>query len=308
MDISIVVPAYNEEESLPELIQKLSQILHDLKKECEIIIVDDGSSDETLSSAIKLKKDFPSLKVISFRKNYGKSAALSEGFKLASGEYVITMDADLQDDPEEIPNLIHAVESGNFDLVSGWKKTRHDPISKTIPSRIFNFVTAKITGINIHDFNCGLKIYRKAVAKDLNIYGELHRFLPVLAHWNGFRVGELPVQHHARKFGKTKFGISRFFNGFFDLLTVLFITRYQTSPLHIFGMLGLVSALIGFAIEIYLSILWFMGEGIRNRPLFFLGILAIIVGVQFIVFGLLGEMITARFAEQTHYSIKKKIE
>ncbi len=308
MDISIVVPAYNEEESLQELIQKLSQTLHGLNKKCEIIIVDDGSTDETLSTSIKLKKEFPLLKIISFRKNYGKSAALSEAFKLADGDYVITMDADLQDDPEEIPNLISTLESGNYDLVSGWKKERHDPISKTIPSRIFNFVTSKISGIKIHDFNCGLKIYRKAVVKDLKIYGELHRFLPVLAHWNGFRVGELAVQHHPRKFGKTKFGISRFFNGFFDLLTVIFITRYQTSPLHIFGMLGLMSALFGFAIEIYLSILWFMGKGIRNRPLFFLGILAIIVGIQFIVFGLLGEMITARFAEQTHYSIKEKIE
>ena len=308
MDISIVVPAYNEEESLQELIQKLSQTLHGLNKKCEIIIVDDGSTDETLSTSIKLKKEFPLLKIISFRKNYGKSAALSEAFKLADGDYVITMDADLQDDPEEIPNLISTLESGNYDLVSGWKKERHDPLSKTIPSRIFNFVTSKISGIKIHDFNCGLKIYRKAVVKDLKIYGELHRFLPVLAHWNGFRVGEVTVQHHPRKFGKTKFGISRFFNGFFDLLTVIFITRYQTSPLHIFGMLGLMAALFGFAIELYLSILWFLGEGIRNRPLFFLGILAIIVGIQFIVFGLLGEMITARFAEQTHYSIKEKIE
>jgi glycosyltransferase involved in cell wall biosynthesis len=308
MDISIVIPAYNEEESLQELIQKLSHTLQTLDKECEIIIVDDGSTDETLSTLKKLKRDVPLLKILSFRKNYGKSAALSEAFKWADGDYVITMDADLQDDPEEIPNLISTLESGNYDLVSGWKKKRHDPISKTIPSRIFNFVTSKITGIKIHDFNCGLKIYRKAVAKDLNIYGELHRFLPVLAHWNGFRVGELAIQHHARKFGKTKFGISRFFNGFFDLLTVIFITRYQTSPLHIFGLLGLLSALFGFAIEIYLTILWFMGKGIGNRPLFFLGILAIIVGIQFIVFGLLGEMITARFAEQTNYSFKEKID
>jgi glycosyltransferase involved in cell wall biosynthesis len=308
MDISIVIPAYNEDESLPELIKQLSRVLNELKKVYEIIIVDDGSSDGTLSAAKTLKTEFPMLKILSFRKNYGKSAALSEAFKLAEGNYVITMDADLQDDPAEIPNLISTLESGNYDLVSGWKKKRFDPFSKTAPSRIFNFVTSKITRINIHDFNCGLKIYRNAVIKDLKIYGELHRFLPVLAHWNGFRVGELSVQHHPRKYGKTKFGISRFFNGFFDLLTVIFITRYQTSPLHIFGMLGLISSLAGMAIEIYLSILWFMGEGIRNRPLFFLGILAIIVGVQFIVFGLLGEMITARFAEQTQYSIKEKIE
>jgi len=308
MDISIVIPAYNEEKSLPELLRLLSKVLNDLNKKYEIIIVDDGSTDGTLTIARSLKTEYPVLKVLSFRKNYGKSAALSEAFKLASGEYVITMDADLQDDPNEIPNLIPALESGPYDLVSGWKRKRFDPFSKTVPSRIFNFVTAKITHIKIHDFNCGLKIYRNAVIKDLKIYGELHRFLPVLAHWNGFRVGEIPVQHHARKYGKTKFGISRFFNGFFDLLTVIFITRYQTSPLHIFGMLGLISSMLGMAIEIYLSILWFMGKGIRNRPLFFMGILAIIVGVQFIVFGLLGEMITARFAEQTQYSIKEKIE
>ena len=308
MDISIVVPAYNEEESLPELIQKVSQVLHRLDKSHEIIIADDGSNDKTLAVSKSLRREYPELKIISFRKNYGKSAALSEAFKMAAGDYVITMDADLQDDPEEIPSLIAGLDSGEFDLISGWKKKRHDPISKTIPSKFFNFVTSRITGIRIHDFNCGLKIYRNVVIKDMQIYGELHRFLPALAHWNGFRVGELVVKHHPRKYGKTKFGISRFFNGFFDLLTVLFITRYQTSPLHIFGMMGVISSLFGLMIELYLSIKWFFGEGIRNRPLFFLGILAIIVGVQFIVFGLLGEMITFRFAQNTHYSIKEKIE
>jgi glycosyltransferase involved in cell wall biosynthesis len=308
MDISIVVPAYNEEESLPELIARASSILQELKKSHEIIIVDDGSNDNTLPVLKDLKQNYPSLKIISFRKNYGKSAALSEAFKIATGDYVITMDADLQDDPEEIQNLINTLDAGPFDLVSGWKKKRHDPLSKTIPSKFFNFVTSRMTGIKIHDFNCGLKIYRNAVIKDLQIYGELHRFLPVLSHWNGFRVGEIVVKHHPRKFGKTKFGMSRFFNGFFDLLTVIFITRYQTSPLHIFGMLGLFFSVIGVLIEVYLSVLWFMGEGIRNRPLFFLGILAIIVGVQFIVFGLLGEMITARFAQNTYYSIKEKID
>jgi glycosyltransferase involved in cell wall biosynthesis len=283
-------------------------VLKRLKKSHEIIIVDDGSNDNTLAVCKSLRQEFPELKIISFRKNYGKSAALSEAFKMAAGEYVITMDADLQDDPDEIPNLIAGLDSGEFDLISGWKKKRHDPISKTIPSRFFNFVTSRITGIRIHDINCGLKIYRNVVIKDLQIYGELHRFLPALAHWNGFRVGELVVKHHPRKYGKTKFGISRFFNGFFDLLTVLFITRYQTSPLHIFGMLGVITSLLGIIIELYLSINWFLGDRIRNRPLFFLGILAIIVGVQFIVFGLLGEMITFRFAQNTNYSIKEKIE
>jgi glycosyltransferase involved in cell wall biosynthesis len=308
MDISIVIPAYNEEESLPDLIRNVTDVLQDLNKSHEIIIVDDGSNDNTLAVLKNLKREYTTLKIISFRKNYGKSAALSEAFKIAAGNYVITMDADLQDDPEEIPNLISALDSGEYDLVSGWKKRRHDPLSKTIPSKFFNFVTSRMTGIKIHDFNCGLKIYRNVVIKDLQIYGELHRFLPVLSQWNGFRVGEIIVKHHPRKYGKTKFGLSRFFNGFFDLLTVIMITRYQTSPLHIFGMLGLISSFIGILIELYLSVLWFMGEGIRNRPLFFLGILGIIVGVQFIVFGLLGEMITSRFAQNTLYSVKEIIE
>lgn len=308
MDISIVIPAYNEAESLPNLLQKIEHNMSSLKRVWEVIVVDDGSSDQTLSVLKSLRKQYPSLKIISFRKNYGKSAALSAGFKMAKGEIVITMDADLQDDPEEIPTLISKLEVENLDLVSGWKKKRHDPITKTIPSKLFNFVTSVMTGIKLHDFNCGLKAYRQAVTRDLKIYGELHRFLPALAHWYGYKVGEVPVKHHPRKFGKTKFGISRFFNGFFDLLTVLFITRYQTSPLHIFGMMGLLVVTVGLIIEIYLTIEWFMGVGIRNRPLFFLGILAIIVGVQFFVFGLLGEMIASRFAENVSYSIKEKIE
>lgn len=308
MDISIVIPAYNEAESLPDLLQKIVHNLSSLKKVWEVIVVDDGSSDQTLAVLKSLRKQYPSLKIISFRKNYGKSAALSAGFKMARGEIVITMDADLQDDPEEIPTLLSKLEVENLDLVSGWKKKRRDPITKTIPSKLFNFVTSMMTGIKLHDFNCGLKAYRQTVTKDLKIYGELHRFLPALAHWYGYKVGEVPVKHHPRKFGKTKFGISRFFNGFFDLLTVLFITRYQTSPLHIFGMMGLLVVAAGLIIEIYLTIEWFMGVGIRNRPLFFLGILAIIVGVQFFVFGLLGEMIASRFAENVSYSIKEKIE
>jgi glycosyltransferase involved in cell wall biosynthesis len=308
MDISVVIPAFNEAESLPELISRIAKVEHGMKMTFEILIVDDGSRDNTLEVLRNLKKEHKNLKVISFRRNYGKSAALSQAFKTAEGQYIITMDADLQDDPDEIPNLINKIESDDLDLVSGWKKKRYDPFSKTLPSKLFNRVTSLLTGIRIHDFNCGLKAYRSAVIKDLTIYGELHRFLPVLAHWNGFRVGEIAVQHHRRKYGKTKFGVSRFFNGFFDLLTVLFITRFQSSPLHIFGMLGLISVFLGLVIEIYLTVLWFMGKVIRNRPLFFLGILGIIVGVQFIVFGLLGEMIAARFAAHVEYSIKEKID
>lgn len=308
MDISIVIPAYNEEESIAELLEEINSTLTPLNKPFEVIVIDDGSTDKTLE-VLKAQKDrFNWLRVVSFRKNYGKSAALSWAFKEANGKCVITMDADLQDDPKEIPNLIEKLNNENFDLISGWKKRRKDPLSKTIPSRFFNIVTSRITGIRIHDFNCGLKAYRGEVVKNLTVYGELHRFLPVLAHWNGFRVAELVVHHRPRKFGKTKFGISRFCNGFFDLMTVLFITRYQTTPLHIFGMLGALTVLFGLLIELYLTILWFIGEGIRNRPLFFLGILCIIVGIQFIVFGLLGEMISAKFAEKVHYSIKEKID
>lgn len=308
MEISIVIPAYNEEESIAELLEEVNSILIPLNKPFEVIVIDDGSTDKTLEVLKAQKKCFNWLRIVSFRKNYGKSAALSWAFKEANGKFVITMDADLQDDPKEIPNLIEKLNNENFDLISGWKKRRKDPLSKTIPSRFFNIVTSRITGIRIHDFNCGLKAYRGDVVKNLTVYGELHRFLPVLAHWNGFRVAELVVHHRPRKFGKTKFGISRFLNGFFDLITVLFITRYQTTPLHIFGMLGTLTVLLGLSIELYLTILWFIGEGIRNRPLFFLGILCIIVGIQFIVFGLLGEMISAKFAEQVHYSIKEKID
>ncbi len=307
MEISIVIPAYNEKESFPELLRQIKDAVQPMKMAYEIIIVDDGSNDGTMETLRNLKTQYPELKVISFRKNYGKSAALCEGFKTVQGKYVITMDADLQDNPAEIPNLIAKLEEG-YDLVSGWKRKRHDPISKTLPSRLFNFVTSRLTGIRLHDFNCGLKAYRQEVVKDLNVYGELHRFLPVLAHWNGFRVTEIEVVHRPRKYGRTKFGISRFFNGFFDLMTVLFLTRFRTSPLHVFGMMGLVSVLAGLAIETYLTIGWFMGERIRNRPLFYLGILAIMVGVQFFVFGLLGEMISAGFSERVEYSIKEKIE
>jgi len=307
MEISIVIPAYNEKESFPELLRQIEDAVKPMKMPYEIIIVDDGSNDGTMETLRNLKTQFPELKVISFRKNYGKSAALCEGFKIVQGKYVITMDADLQDNPAEIPNLIAKLEEG-YDLVSGWKRKRRDPLSKTLPSRLFNFVTSRLTGIRIHDFNCGLKAYRQEVVKDLNVYGELHRFLPVLAHWNGFRVTEIEVVHRPRKYGRTKFGISRFFNGFFDLMTVLFLTRFRTSPLHVFGMMGLVSVLAGLAIEMYLTVGWFMGERIRNRPLFYLGILAIMVGVQFFVFGLLGEMISAGFSERVEYSIKERIE
>lgn len=307
MNLSIVIPAYNEKESLPILLQKIRDVVNQLDLQYEIVVVDDGSGDGTDSILKELKPQFPELRAIIFRKNYGKSAALSEGFKFARGEIVITMDSDLQDDPAEISNLLKKLDEG-FDLVSGWKKKRHDPLSKTIPSRLFNLVTSMLSGIRLHDFNCGLKAYRRNVLNEIQVYGELHRFIPVLAHWHGFKVSEIPVQHYPRKYGKSKFGITRFFYGFLDLITVLFLTRYRTSPLHVFGMMGLLAFSLGIIIEIYMTIIWLMGQGIGRRPLFFLGILLIIVGAQFIVLGLLGEMISAGFAEHTEYSYKEIIK
>jgi glycosyltransferase involved in cell wall biosynthesis len=225
---------------------------------------------------------------------------------MASGDIIVTIDADLQDDPAEIPNLIQKINDG-YDLVSGWKKQRHDPISKKIPSKLFNIITARVTGIKLHDFNCGLKAYRQEVIKEIPVYGSLHRYLPVLAHWKGFAIGEIIVHHHARKYGATKYGWRRFFDGFFDLFTVLFLTRYRQKPLHLFGFFGMTSLLAGFIISLYLTILWIQGHGIGSRPLLFLGILLIIVGMQSFSIGLIGEMITNLKDEEGSYSIREKI-
>jgi glycosyltransferase involved in cell wall biosynthesis len=301
---SVVVPLYNEAESLPELFTRLQDVLKRAGKPFEIIFVDDGSTDQSFKALTLIREKHAHVKVVRFRRNFGKSAALSVGFKEAQGQIVITLDADLQDDPEEIPGLIEAL-GDNHDLISGWKKKRNDPLSKTIPSRFFNFVTGKLTGIPIHDFNCGLKAYRKEVVKEINVYGELHRYIPVLAHWAGYRVGEKVVRHHARKYGRTKFGISRFFKGFLDLVTVLFTTRYIRRPLHLFGVWGIISFIIGAAIDIYLSIEWFFGRtSLSNRPLFLVGFLFIIIGIQFISIGLLGEMISRQERDEQTYSIR----
>lgn len=307
MDVSIIIPLLNEEESLGELYSIISEVMDKNSLSYEICFVDDGSTDKSLDVLKELRQNNKNIKILSFRKNYGKSAALSEGFKLARGEYIITMDADLQDDPAEIPNLINKLNEG-FDMVSGWKKKRNDPLTKTIPSKFFNYTTSLLTGIKIHDFNCGLKAYRREVIKEIPVYGELHRYLPVLAHWRGFRVGEIIVQHHPRKYGVTKFGWRRLFHGFFDLLTVLFITRYRQKPLHLFGSVGLASLTTGFTILIYLSILWLQGYGIGDRPLLILGLLLVIVGMQSFSLGLIGEMITNSSDEEISYSIREKIE
>ena len=308
MDVSIVVPLLNEADSLKELTECINEQLQSINKKFEIVFIDDGSTDNSIDVLKSLKTKHPEIHIIQFNRNFGKSAALSEGFKTATGDIVITMDADLQDDPAEIPRLIAEIEKGN-DLVSGWKQKRNDPITKTIPSKFFNFFTRRLTGIKIHDFNCGLKAYRREVIKAIPVYGELHRYLPVLAHWLGFKVGELVVTHHARKHGYSKFGVKRFFNGFFDLLTVLFITRFRQKPLHLFGFMGLGSSLLGLIVLAYLSVLWIQGYGIGQRPLFFLGVLLIIVGVQFFSIGLIGEMlINTQDSKSINYTIKNKID
>ena len=307
LDLSVVIPVYNENESLPELHRQLTAVLEPRGYRYELIFVDDGSRDGSGQEMELLAQKDARVRVIQFQKNYGKSAALSVGFDAAVGEIVATLDADLQDDPGEIPALIQKMNEGGYDLVSGWKKKRHDPISKRWPSKIFNWVTARISGVRIHDINCGLKVYRNFVAKNLHPYGELHRFLPVLAHLDGFTVGEKEVVHHPRKYGKSKFGASRFTSGFFDLLTVMFLSRYLKKPLHLFGILGILSFIGGFVIGAYLTVLRLTGHWIGNRPLLFLGILLMIMGVQFVSIGLLGEMITASQTPKQTYVIRRTL-
>jgi glycosyltransferase involved in cell wall biosynthesis len=253
----------------------------------------------------EIAKNDNRFRYLSFRKNYGKSAALHVGFKAATGDAVVTMDADLQDDPQEVQNLLKKLDEG-FDLCSGWKKKRQDPFIKKISSKFFNFVTRVISGIKIHDFNCGLKAYRKEVVENVKVYGELHRYIPVLAKWQGYTVTEIPVMHHPRRYGKTKFGITRFFKGFIDLFTVTFVTRYIKRPMHFFGFLGALSFLIGFVVLGYLTILWIQGIPLSNRPMLFLGMLLIIVGVQLFAVGLLGEVIVHNAMDDREYVIKDK--
>ncbi len=305
--ISVVIPLYNEEASIEELGTKLESVLAPLtKNRYEVIFVDDGSTDNSRNKIRELHRRNNRFHCISFRRNYGKSAALAVGFQAARGRYVVTMDADLQDDPEEIPNLIKKLNEG-YDLVSGWKKKRYDPITKTLPSKLFNFVTSLVSGIRLHDFNCGLKAYRNIVVKRLNVYGEMHRYLPVLAHWDGFKVTEIPVRHHPRKYGKSKFGSGRFIKGFLDLLTVMITTRYMQRPLHFFGTIGTLITLLGFVINLYLIVEWLLGKTyLSNRPLLLFGITLIIFGVQLISIGLLGEMNIKSKAEKINYNIRDK--
>ncbi len=303
--LSVVVPLFNEEESLRPLVNEIKKALKSIDISFEVLLIDDGSNDNSLNIIKEICRQDRRFKYFSFRKNYGKSAALQIGFKNVTGDVIITMDADLQDDPNEISALIKKLDEG-YDLVSGWKKKRHDPFIKKYSSRFFNYITRLMSGIKLHDFNCGLKAYRKEVTDIIKVYGELHRYLPVLADWEGFKVTELVVIHHPRRYGKTKFGISRFFKGFVDLITVIFSTRYIKRPMHFFGFFGALSFIVGFAINAYLTIDWIMGKALSNRPMLFLGMLLIIVGAQLFSIGLLGEMLVRNSINEQEYVIKDK--
>jgi glycosyltransferase involved in cell wall biosynthesis len=307
--ISIIIPLLNEEESLRELFSHIRETMRRINKPYEVIFIDDGSTDNSFNVLTLLHTEYPDIvKALRFRRNFGKSAALSAGFKEAKGKFVITMDADLQDDPEEIPLLIEAIGS-SYDLISGWKKKRHDSVIFTLPSRIANGLTSKLTGLRIHDLNCGLKIYRNEVVKELKIYGDLYRYIPILVHQVGFRVGEKVVNHHPRKFGHSKYTIGKFYRGFLDLLTILFTAKYIRRPLHLFGVWGLISFIIGVAIDGWLSIERLMGlTSLSNRPIFMVGFLFIIIGVQFVSLGLLGEMISRHERNEETYSIREVLK
>lgn len=305
-EISIVIPLLNERDSLTELTEKISGALNHYTY--EILMIDDGSDDGSWELIETLSNNDRPVKGVKLRRNYGKSSALQAGFKAASGKYIVTMDADLQDDPFEIPSMIERLKRG-ADLVSGWKKVRHDPFSKTVPSRFFNAVTRWATGIKLHDFNCGLKAYRREVTEHIHLYGELHRYVPLLAKWQGFgNIEEQQVKHHPRKYGSTKFGLSRFMHGFLDLVTLLFVNRYMERPMHFFGTIGVVLTVFGFFINGYIAVLKiFYGQPIGDRPLLFLGILLVVIGVQFFSIGFLGEMVNKNRVHKYMPGIEKKV-
>ncbi|HLC65521.1 MAG TPA: glycosyltransferase family 2 protein [Candidatus Nanoarchaeia archaeon] len=294
--ISVVVPVFNEAENIPVLYRSLKEVLIRLGFRHEIIFVDDGSTDNTPKTIENISSKDRTVKHIRFRRNLQKAAALSAGFREAKGDIVFTMDGDMQDDPREIPRFLAKMDEG-YDLVVGWKYRRKDPLTKTIPSKFFNFLTRLVTGVKVHDSNCGFKAFRSEAVKNLKVYGELHRFIPSLAYLQGFRVGEIKVEHHKRLHGKSKYGISRLFKGFFDLLTVQFLMKYGKRPMHFFGGIGMLCILAGLLIGIYLVALWLNGIKIGSRPLLILGVLLVIVGAQFFSMGYLGEMV-ARLGEE----------
>lgn len=310
MDVSIVIPLFDEEESLPELCAWIERVVNENRMSYEIIMVDDGSTDNSWEVVEKLRAANPHIKGIKFQRNYGKSAALNEGFRAAKGDVIITMDADLQDSPDEIPGLHKMIVENGYDMVSGWKKVRHDPISKTIPSKLFNWVTAKVSRIKLHDFNCGLKSYRLKVVKSIEVYGEMHRYIPVIAKWAGFKkIGEKVVEHRARKYGRTKFGLERFINGFLDLASITFVSKYGKRPMHFFGIWGTISFLLGFGISLYLVIAKLIDYqySLTTRPTFYMALAAMIIGTQLFVTGFVAELIVRNAPGRSIYLVEKKV-
>ncbi len=302
--ISVVIPVYNEEESIEALYKELKSVLDNIKKTYEIIFVDDGSTDKSFEILEKLHNKDKKVKVIKFRRNFGQTSAISAGFDNSKGDIIITMDADLQNDPKDIPKLLDEIKKG-YDVVSGWRKNRKDPfITKKVPSKISNILARKLTGVNINDFGCTLKAYRRKAIENIELYGEMHRYVPALVSWRGFRIGEIPVIHHERRYGKTKYNVFRLMKGFLDLINIKFWTRYSTRPLHFFGAFGILMVLLGSIISIYLALTKiFLNESIGERPLLILGVLFVIVGVQFITFGFLYEILT-----KIYYSNRKIYE
>jgi len=310
MDVSFVIPLLNEEESLNELHNWIVSVVEAQKYSYEIIFIDDGSTDQSWSVIQDLHAKNAHVKGIKFRRNYGKSAGLNSGFSVAQGNIVITMDADLQDNPEEVPEMIEMIQTQGFHIVSGWKKKRYDPLSKTIPTKIYNYVTSKMSGVHLHDMNCGLKAYQSKVVKNIEVYGEMHRYIPVIAKWAGFnKIGEKVVKHQARKYGSTKFGLSRFIYGPLDLATIMFMGKFSKRPMHFFGVLGTFIFIIGLLLLTYLSIDKIINHtyGIANRPAFYLGILMAIIGIQLFIAGFLGEMISRTAPERNEYIIEDHI-
>ncbi|MBB6240050.1 glycosyltransferase involved in cell wall biosynthesis [Pedobacter sp. AK013] len=316
MDISVVVPLFNEDESLPELTAWIDKVMIANNFSYEVILVDDGSTDRSWEVIEELRSQNPAIKGIKFRRNYGKSAALNVGFEATQGHVVITMDADLQDSPDEIPELYRRIKEEKLDIISGWKKKRYDPITKTIPTKLFNAATRKMSGIALNDFNCGLKAYRSDVIKTIEVYGEMHRYIPVIAKWAGFsKIAEQVVEHRARKYGTTKFGFSRFINGFLDLLSIFFVGKFGKRPMHFFGSLGVLSFFLGIIMSLYVliekQILIWKGLAYRDvtdQPLFYLSLVAIIVGSQMFLAGFIAELLSRNAPERNQYLIEKELK
>ena len=309
-EITVLVPVYDEAGTVEELAARVAGVLDGLGRTFELVFVDDGSRDGTPERVLAARGRDARVKLVRLRRNFGKAAALTAGFDHSRGALIVTIDGDLQDDPEEIPRLLETLDGGGFDLVSGWKRERRDPLGKKLPSKLFNWATRRLAQVDLHDFNCGFKVYRREVLEQVPIYGELHRYIPVLASRRGFRVGELAVRHHPRKSGVSKYGWDRFYKGLLDLLTVLFITKYTRRPLHLFGAIGLVAFGLGFAIDAYLAWRWaFLDEALSQRPLLIFGVLLMLAGLQVLTTGLLAEMTTHKtFRRTDSYSIKEIVD